>query len=46
VRGAEVIAPRGGTVLQAADQICLFATAAERGVLERVFGPKEETLPS
>jgi len=46
VRGAEVIAPRGGTVLHAADQICLFATAAQRGVLERVFDPKEETLPS
>jgi cell volume regulation protein A len=45
VRGAEVIAPRGGTVLQAADQICLFATAAERGVLEHVFGAREETVP-
>ena len=41
VRGAEVIAPRGGTVLLAADQICLFATEAERGVLERVFGARE-----
>ena len=41
VRGAEVIAPRGGTVLRSGDQICLFATEAERGALERVFGAAE-----
>lgn len=38
VRGAEVIAPRGGTALQSGDQICLYATAPDRGLLERVFG--------
>jgi cell volume regulation protein A len=41
VRGSEVIAPRGGTVLAGGDQICLFATAAERETLERVFGASE-----
>jgi cell volume regulation protein A len=41
VRGAQVIAPRGGTTLEGGDQICLYATAAERGLLERVFGASD-----
>ncbi|MDQ3672796.1 MAG: potassium/proton antiporter, partial [Gemmatimonadota bacterium] len=38
MRGAELIAPRGGTVLQPGDHVYLFAAPDDVGMLQLMFG--------
>jgi cell volume regulation protein A len=42
VRGSEIVTPRGPTILEAGDQLCIFATPASRPFLHLLFGGAAE----
>lgn len=44
VRGQELIAPKGNTVLQPGDHVHVFAPAEDRALLHLLFGRAEESL--
>jgi cell volume regulation protein A len=44
VRGRELIAPRGGTVLQPGDHVFVCARREDQGTLHLLFGRMEENV--
>ena len=42
VRGADLLAPRGGTVLQPGDHVHVFCKPADRAFVQLLLGKPEE----
>jgi NhaP-type Na+/H+ and K+/H+ antiporter len=38
VRGDHLVAPRGETILEVGDHVCVFVTHEDRSVLDLIFG--------